>query len=182
MKQRIWKNKSNGQLCITIPKIGGLKEGDWVEVEKSKIKKITYSGVVADLFHYGHLQSIQFAKSIADYNIVGIMTDEAVEKYRSKPIANLQERKAILENLKCVDRVVLQHSRDHTENLQKIHEEFPHAELILVHGDDLGDILGADYVKQIGGKLIQHPYYARLSTFKIINELLERRDKFKDMA
>ncbi|MEK6901352.1 MAG: PEP/pyruvate-binding domain-containing protein, partial [Nanoarchaeota archaeon] len=169
-------------LCITIPKIGGLKEGDWVEVEKSKIKKITYSGVVADLFHYGHLQSIQFAKSIADYNIVGIMTDEAVEKYRSKPIANLQERKAILENLKCVDRVVLQHSRDHTENLQKIHEEFPHAELILVHGDDLGDILGADYVKQIGGKLIQHPYYARLSTFKIINELLEQRDKFKDMA
>ncbi len=182
MKQRIWKNKSNGQLCITIPKIGGLKEGDWVEVEKSKIKKITYSGVVADLFHYGHLQSIQFAKSIADYNIVGIMTDEAVEKYRSKPIANLQERKAILENLKCVDRVVLQHSRDHTENLRKIHEEFPYAELILVHGDDLGDIPGAEYIKQIGGRIVKHPYYARLSTFKIINELLERRDKLKDIA
>jgi len=92
MKKVVWKNKSNGQLCITIPSDSYISEGDTVEIRKSGIKKIAYSGVVADLFHYGHLKSIEFAKSISDYNICGVLTDKAVEEYRGKPIANLQER------------------------------------------------------------------------------------------
>src|SRR3989338_6909248 len=182
MKKVVWKNKSNNQLCITIPKNSDLKEGDVVEIRKSSIKCITYSGVVADLFHYGHLYSLQFAKSRADYNIVGVLTDEAVEEYRAKPIANLQERKAVLEALSCIDKVMIQHSRDHTENLKKIHEEFPDAEIILVHGDDLEEVPGTEYIKSIGGKILKHPYYARLSNFKIMNELAERRGKLKDIA
>ncbi len=182
MKKVVWKNKSNNQLCVTIPKNSDLKEGDVVEIQKSNIKCIAYSGVVADLFHYGHLHSLQFAKSLADYNIIGIITDEAVEEYRARPIANLQERKAVLEALSCVDRVMIQHSRDHTENLKKIHEEFPDAEIILVHGDDLEDVPGAAYVKSINGRVVKHPYYARLSNFKIMNELAERKGKLKDIT
>ena len=182
MKKVVWKNKSNNQLCITIPKDSGLKEGDLVEVKKNTIKHIAYSGVVGDLFHYGHLQSLQYAKSIADYNIAGVFTDEAVEEYRAKPICNYQERKAIFQNLHCVDRVMLQSTKDSTENLKKIHEEFPDAEIILVHGDDLDDVPGAEYVKSIGGKTVKHPYYARLSNFKIMNELAERRGKLKDIT
>ncbi len=181
MKKVVWKNKSNNQLCITIPKNSGLKEGDLVDIKKGAIHKIAYSGVVADLFHYGYLQSLLFAKSIADYNIVGVITDEAAESYRVKPICTLQERKAILEQLQCVDRVMTQHARDHTENLKRIHEEFPDAEIILVHGDDLEEVPGAEYIKSIGGRVIKHPYYARLSNFKIINALLEQKDQFKDI-
>ena len=181
MKKVVWKNKSNNQLCITIPKNSGLKEGDLVDIKKGTIKQIAYSGVVADLFHYGYLQSLLFAKSIADYNIVGIITDEAAETYRVKPICTLQERKAILEQLQCVDRVMTQHARDHTENLKRIHEEFPEAEIILVHGDDLEDVPGAEYIKSIGGRVVKHLYYTRLSNFKIINALLEQKDQFKDV-
>src|SRR3989338_7766674 len=145
MKKVVWKNKSNNQLCITIPKDSGLKEGDLVDIKKGNIKHIAYSGVVGDLFHYGHLQSLQFAKSIADYNIVGVFSDGVVEQYRSKPACNLQERKAVLQNIRCVDRVVVQHSRDSTENLKLIHEEFPNTEIILVHGDDLNYVHGSEY-------------------------------------
>ena len=74
------------------------------------------------LFYYGHLHSIQFANSIADFNIIGVLTDKAVKEYRSQPIANLKERKAVLSNLKCVDRVMVQHHRDPTENLKRIKE------------------------------------------------------------
>ena len=108
MKRVVWKNKSNSQLCVTIPITADIGEGDIVEVGKSKIKKIAYSGVVGDLFHYGHLHSIQFAESISDYNIIGVMTDRAVEEYRAKPISNLKERKAIISSLNCVDRVMVQ--------------------------------------------------------------------------
>ena len=168
MKKIVWKNKSNNQLCITIPTGSSIREGDIVEVKRASIKKIAYSGVAADLFHYGHLNSIQFAKSISDYNIVGVLTDKAVEEYRAKPIANLQERKSIISSLNCVDRVMVQDSRDPTENLKKIHEEFPNAEIILVHGSDLSYVHGSEYISQIGGKVVQHPYYGRLSTYKII--------------
>ena len=154
MKKFVWKNKSNGQLCVTIPSSSNIEEGDAVEVKKTAIKKIAYSGVVADLFHYGHLKSIQFAKSISDYNICGVLTDKAVEDYRSKPIANLKERKAIISSLNCVDRIMIQNSRDPIENLKKLHEEFPDAQIILVHGSDLNYVHGSNYIKKINGKKI----------------------------
>ena len=117
------------------------------------VKRVAYIGVVADLFHYGHLRSIQFAKSQADYLVCGIFTDEAVEEYRAKPIANLEERKAVVESLKCVDEVIIQTTRDPTENLRKVNEKFPGAEIILVHGDNWQNIPGSSYIKQIFGGL-----------------------------
>ena len=149
--------------------------------DSKKRLRIAYTGVVLDLFHYGHLQSILFAESISDLNICGIFTDEVVEEYRIKPITNLHERKAIADNLKCIDRVMVQYKRDPTENLKKIYEEFPDAEIILVHGDDLKFVHGSEYVKKIKGRLETHPYYDKLSTFKIINKLIENKDKFKDI-
>ncbi len=182
MKKIVWQNKSNGQLCITVPKESGIKEGDVVEITNSPIKKIAYLGVVGDLFHYGHLNSIKFAKSVADYLICGVITDEGVEKYRMKPIANLQERKAIISSLNFVDKVIVQKNRDPTENLQKIHEEFPNAELILVHGSDIKNVHGKEFIKEINGNIVQHPYYERLSTTKIINYIIENQTKVKDIA
>ena len=58
MKKIVWLNKSNGQLCVTIPKDSGIKESDVVTVEKEKIKTIVYSLVTGDLFHYGHLKML----------------------------------------------------------------------------------------------------------------------------
>ena len=182
MKKIVWKNKSNNQLCLTIPSGSDIREGDVVEVEKTSIKRIAYSGVVGDLFHYGHLHSIQFAKSISDYNICGVFTDKAVEEYRSKPIANLKERKAIFSSLKCVDRVMVQDGMDPTGNLKKIHEEFPNAEIILVHGSDWKYVPGSEYIGEIGGSVVKHPYYSRLSNFKIINKIIENKGKFKDIT
>ncbi|MEK6899927.1 MAG: PEP/pyruvate-binding domain-containing protein, partial [Nanoarchaeota archaeon] len=114
--------------------------------------------------------------------ICGVFTDEAVESYRVKPVANYEERKAVVENLRDVDRVMIQEQRDPTKNLRIIREEFPEAEIILVHGNDLNYVHGEDYIKSIGGKILKHPYYPRLSNFKIINYLLENKDNFKDIT
>ncbi len=181
MKRTVWQNKSNGQLCITIPRNSSITEGEIVEVQKSGIATVSYIGVVGDLFHYGHLQSIKFASSVADYTICGVFTDEAVAEYRSRPIATVQERKAVIESISCVDAVMVQQSRDPTENLKKVRELFPQARLILVHGDNWKEVPGAEYVRSIGGTVLQHPYYHRLSTFKILQSLLENKDGFKDL-
>ncbi len=182
MKRVVWANKSNGQLCVTIPKEVDIKEGDFVEVRKSLVQRISYIGIVGDLFHYGHLNSIKFTSAQGDYTVCGVLTDKAVESYRVKPIANITERKAVIESLNCVDRVMTQESLDPTENLKKLHEEFPHAEIVLVHGDDWQNVPGSEYVKSIGGKMVKHPYYNRLSTFKIVSQILENKDKHKDIT
>jgi len=149
--------------------------------ERSKIKKVVYSPAVADLFHYGHLQSLKFAHSLGDYHICGVLTDEAVESYRRKPVSNLTEREAIISSLNCVDQVVIQNNVDPTENLKRIREEFKDAELIVVYGSDWKQLPWSEFIKQIGGRIVQHPYYERLSEFKIINRLLESyKGKFRD--
>src|SRR3989344_6459392 len=96
MKKIVWANKSNGQLCVTIPKGSGVKKGDIVTVEKEKIKKIVYSSVTGDMFHYGHLRLLQVADSLGDFHICGVLTDEAIRSYKEAPVASLKERRSIV--------------------------------------------------------------------------------------
>lgn len=141
--------------------------------------RIVYSPVVLDIFHYGHLQSLKFAKSQGDYHICGILTDKAAQYYKKKLISNFRERKAIASSLNFVDEVMVQDDKDTTKNLKKIAKRFKNARIILVHGNDWRKIPGENYIKSINGAVVTHPYYTGLSDFKIINGFLERyKDKF----
>ena len=73
MKKVVWENKSNNQLCVTIPQGSGIKAGDIVNIEKEKIKTIVYTFVVADLFHYGHLKILEKANELGDCHICGVI-------------------------------------------------------------------------------------------------------------
>jgi len=173
MKKIVWMNKSNNQLCVTIPKGSGIKEGDIINLEKEKVNVIVYSFIVGDLFHYGHLNLLHTANTLGDFHICGVLTDKAVESYKRKPITNFDERKAIVSSLRCVDMVMPQNSKDPTENLEKIHKEFKNSKIILVHGSDWKDVPGKSFIKKIGGKLVQPPYYEKLSTDKIVKKIFE---------
>lgn len=167
MKKVVWENKSNKQLCATIPKNSGIKAGDIVNIEKEKVKTIVYSFVVGDLFHYGHLRVLEKANELGDYHICGVLTDDAVVKYKNKPFANFGERKAIISCLRCVDMVMSQNSKDPTENLKKIHAQFKNSKIILIHASNWKKIPGEEFIKKIGGEVIKPPYYSKLSDNKI---------------
>ena len=171
MEKIVWENKSNGQLCVTVPKGSGIKEGDIVTIEKEEIKSIVYTSVAADLFHYGQLHLLQRANELGDFHICGVMTDEAVKYYRKNVIASIKERKAIISDLRCVDMVVIQDNFDPTNNLKKIHEQFKNAKIVLVYGSNLKKTLGADYIKKINGSAIKLQYYEKLSTDNIIKKI-----------
>lgn len=173
MKKVVWANKSNGQLCVTIPKGSGIKGGDVVSVEKEKIKSIVYSSVIGDLFHYGHLRLLENANKLGDFHICGVLTGEVVKSYKKPTIAGLKERKAIISSLRCVDMVMVQNALDPKENLKKIHEQFPNAKLILVCGSNWKKVYGEEYIKKIKGKIIQPPFYKKLSTKNIVNKIFE---------
>lgn len=92
---------------------------------------IGYTTGVFDMFHIGHLNILKRAKEKCDFLIVGVSTDEVVQKYKNKmPIVPFAERVEIVSAIKYVDQVVAQETMDKLEAWEKLHFN------VLFHGDD----------------------------------------------
>jgi cytidyltransferase-like protein len=88
--------------------------------------------MVADLFHYGHVNFLRQAKQHGDYLLVGIHADETVESYKRRPILTMEERIASVEGCKYVDQVVPNAPLEITQEWIDTHK----IDLIM-HGDDV---------------------------------------------
>ena len=76
---------------------------------------IGYTQGTYDMFHIGHLNLIKNAKKHCDYLIVGVNSDDLVLSYKNKKtIVPIEERVAIISELKSVDKVIV------TDTLDKI--------------------------------------------------------------
>ena len=93
--------------------------------------KIGYTTGVFDLFHIGHLNILKRAKELCEYLIVGVSTDELVETYKHKtPVISFENRKAIVEAIRYVDKVVTQESMDKLAKWDELKFD------VIFHGDD----------------------------------------------
>lgn len=70
-------------------------------------KKIGFTQGVFDMFHIGHLNLLKNARKHCDYLIVGVNSDELVEKYKNKTtIFPFEERIAIVDSIRYVDETI----------------------------------------------------------------------------
>ena len=85
-----------------------------------------------DVFHVGHLRILERARSHGDHLIVGVSTDKLnIDKKGRPPVYNQDERKEIINALKCVDQVFFE------ESLELKGEYIRHYKAdVLVMGDD----------------------------------------------
>ena len=60
-----------------------------------------------DILHIGHLELLEFAKSLGDFLVVAIDSDRRVQELKgpTRPINTEYERKQMLEAIRWVDRV-----------------------------------------------------------------------------
>ena len=96
--------------------------------------KIGYTAGVYDMFHIGHLNVIKRAKEYCDYLIVGVSTDEVVKNNKNKtPIIPYNERAAIVEAIRYVDKVIPQERYDIEGKIQIVKDN--HIDAMFVGSD-----------------------------------------------
>eukprot|EP00123_Amoebidium_parasiticum_P005577 comp16739_c0_seq1/m.15047 comp16739_c0_seq1/g.15047 ORF comp16739_c0_seq1/g.15047 comp16739_c0_seq1/m.15047 type:complete len:393 (-) comp16739_c0_seq1:586-1764(-) len=72
-------------------------------------QRVVYVSGAFDLFHVGHCDFLEAAKKEGDFLIVGLYTDQAINKYRGSnwPIMNLHERVLSVLSNRHVDDIVI---------------------------------------------------------------------------
>lgn len=132
--------------------------------------KIGYTTGVFDMFHIGHLNILKRAKEQCDYLIVGVSTDALVKEYKNKtPIIPFEDRCAIVEAIRYVDKVVPQTSMDKISALKEHHFN------VMFHGSDWkGSSLYSNYEKAFqdaGVDLVFLPHTDGISSTELSKKL-----------
>ena len=129
-------------------------------------KVITYG--TFDLLHYGHINLLRRAKSLGDYLIVGLSTDEFNNKEKNKECYfDYENRKLLLDAVKYVDLVIPEETWE-----QKISDIQKYNVDVFVIGDDWKGKF--DYLEDIGIEVVYLPRTKEISTTKIKNDLNRR--------
>jgi len=136
---------------------------------KNENKRIVFTNGCFDILHFGHVNYLTKAKSLGDCLIVGLNSDASVRrlKGKSRPVNHALDRAKVLAGLESVDFVVI---FGEDTPLKLIKAVSPN---VLVKGADwkASNIVGADFVKSRGGKVLPLAFIKGYSTTKIINKL-----------
>jgi rfaE bifunctional protein nucleotidyltransferase chain/domain len=132
------------------------------------MKKIFVNGTF-DMVHRGHIEMLNYARSLGDQLTVAIDTDRRVQQLKgaARPVNSQTERVLLLENLRAVDSVCTFDSDEELENIIKLY-----APDIMVKGSDYvgKPIIGAEHCKAIEFYQLVNGY----STTKKIQDIVSR--------
>lgn len=132
------------------------------------MKKTVLVGGCFDLLHFGHISFLKQAKSLGDYLIVALESDENVTRMKgdTRPIHTQAQRKEMLEALSCVDEVIVlppMHGYDdYFELVKRIRPS-----VIAVTEGDTAKSKKSLQAAEVGAKLIEIPKIHTPSTSQL---------------
>jgi phosphoenolpyruvate phosphomutase / 2-hydroxyethylphosphonate cytidylyltransferase len=131
--------------------------------------KTVYLAMSVDIVHTGHINIIQKASKLGSL-VVGVLSDSAIASYKRLPSMSYEHRKNIIENIKGVDKVVIQETTSYENNIKLLKPNY------VVHGDDWreGVLKGTReellfLLDEIGGELVEFSYTEGISS-RILSE------------
>lgn len=151
--------------------------------EKKIIEPKTLSGIVKhikrplvftngcfDIIHRGHVTYLAQAKSLGEYLVVALNTDESVKaqgKAPDRPINTLANRMAVIASLEMVDYVTYFDTQTPLDLILALQPD------VLVKGGDwdIGQIVGSDEVLANGGTVHSIPFLYNTSTTNLIKQI-----------
>ncbi len=134
-----------------------------------------------DLLHIGHLDLLEYCKTLGDKFVVGVASDDVVASYkRNVPVIPLAQRMRMLKSLDCVDDVVSYDKLEYVTQCKAVDAD------IFVIGEDWGDkphnIAVEQYLKSKGAKIVQVRYNPQTSSTKIKQNVIAQTHKGKYMV
>jgi len=133
------------------------------------VKYIMANGTF-DVLHSGHIELLNYAKSLGDYLLVAMDTDARVQESKgyTRPVNNQHVRTLIMSNLKPVDMVVTFGS---DEELIDIIQDY-NPDIRVIGSDWKGKpIVGEQYCKEI----VFFDRVSEESTTRTLDEYAEKR-------
>lgn len=136
--------------------------------------KTVYTCFCTDVIHEGHLNIIHEAKALGSV-IVGVLSDEAMIRFNRFPTVSFEERIRIVEEIKEVDRVVVQESVMYDDIIKELKPDY------VIHGDNWCDgpmKAIRDNVTRLltpyGGRVVDVPYTYNETVRHIDNQIKEK--------
>ena len=122
-----------------------------------------------DIIHPGHISLLHHAKNECDKLVVGLNSDSSVEKLKGKdrPIQKENARATVLLALKDVDTVIIFSEETPIKLIELIKPD------VLIKGGDykIDEIVGAEFIRQNGGRVVLSDYKNGHSTSDIIKKI-----------
>ena len=135
-------------------------------------RTIVFTNGCFDILHVGHVRYLAAARSEGDVLVVGLNSDESTRsiKQENRPIVSQEQRAEVLAGLECVDYITVFNEPDPLKLIQALKPD------VLVKGSDWKeeDIIGADVVKEGGGKVVRVDVVPDISTSRIIQRIVKR--------
>lgn len=136
---------------------------------KAQGEKVVWTNGVFDLLHRGHIEYLYEARILGDRLVVGLNTDKSVSRLKgpARPIHDETSRAMQLAAMQAVDLVVLFEEDTPIKEIEAIKPDY------LVKGGDYSpdEIVGGDFVKSLGGKVVVIPFVEGYSTSRIIEKI-----------
>lgn len=127
-----------------------------------------------DILHAGHVAYLEQAKALGDRLIVAVNNDESIRRIKGdgRPINPVERRMAVLSGLGSVDWV-LPFDEDTPERLLELLQPD-----VLTKGGDyrINEVVGADIVKNYGGKVEVLNFVDDCSTTAIVNKIKKNEE------
>lgn len=127
-----------------------------------------------DVLHPGHLDLLNYAKSLGDFLLVAIDSDSRVasKKGLDRPFNPQYNRQKLLQNLKAVDEVVVFDTDQELTQTVKIFRPD-----IMVVGSDYRDktVIGSEYAREL-------KFYSRTTSYsstKVLENFVARRQLYR---
>lgn len=135
----------------------------------AKGKRIVFTNGCFDVLHIGHVSLLANAKQQGDILVIGLNSDASVKRLKGekRPVNTFECRADVLASLSVVDFIV---KFDEDTPLRLIQDLNPS---VLVKGGDYveTDIVGYDYVKNNGGRVLVIPFVPNQSSTHILKSL-----------
>jgi D-beta-D-heptose 7-phosphate kinase/D-beta-D-heptose 1-phosphate adenosyltransferase len=131
--------------------------------------RVVFTNGCFDLLHPGHIRTLEEARKLGDFLVVGINSDRSVREMKGagRPVLPELERAEILAALEAVDAVIIFDEPTPRETIAALLPD------VLVKGGDWASdqIIGREEVEAAGGEVVSIPVAPGYSTTAILQKI-----------